>query len=256
VLQASHAARDPATGEHTPAARRALERTASELRLLQIMFWAHMCNKKTLGVLQTEEGLLRLEERQVLSAAQREGLSAAPPGRRHDLVLQWLSSRLVALQRPQDKVAERAAEARGGAADVALNPSSYDFERRFDDQCIELREQCHMLQTDKVGPQPHAPSLQPHAPSLQPHAPSPQPHAPSPQPHAPSLQPHAPSLQPRAPSLQPRAPSLRVHASSLQLDCLLLTTQGGADATGVPAPGPATGGLTHRAHRARALPQG
>lgn len=228
MLQASHAARDPATGEHTPAARRALERTASELRLLQIMFWAHMCNKKTLGVLQTEEGLLRLEERQVLSAAQREGLSAAPPGRRHDLVLQWLSSRLVALQRPQDKVAERAAEARGGAADVALNPSSYDFERRFDDQCIELREQCHMLQTDKVGPQPHAPSLQPHAPSLEPHA----------------------------PSLEPRAPSLEPHAPSLQPDCLLLTTQGGADATGVPAPGPATGGLTHRAHRARALPQG
>ena len=42
-----------------------------------------------------------------------------------------ISSRLVALQRPQDKVAEKEAEARGGAADVALTPSSYDFERRL-----------------------------------------------------------------------------------------------------------------------------
>ena len=87
------------------------------------------CSAKTLGVLHTEEGLQRLEERRglsnpnpdpsrksnpkpnpdpnpspdpspnpnpnpnqerkVISAAQREGLSAAPPERRHDLVLQW-----------------------------------------------------------------------------------------------------------------------------------------------------------------------
>eukprot|EP00964_Phaeocystis_antarctica_P124758 scaffold88386_cov57-Phaeocystis_antarctica.AAC.1 len=34
-------------------------------------------------------------------------------------------------QMPQDKAAEKEAEARGGAADVALTPSSYDFERRL-----------------------------------------------------------------------------------------------------------------------------
>ena len=41
-------------------------------------------------------------------------------------------------------------------ADVALTPSSYDFERRLDDQTIELRDQCHMLQTDKAGRMPLA----------------------------------------------------------------------------------------------------
>ena len=40
-------------------------------------------------MLQTEEGLQRLEQRHVLSKAQREGLSATSPERRHDLVLQW-----------------------------------------------------------------------------------------------------------------------------------------------------------------------
>ena len=58
-------------------------------------------------------------------------------------------------------MAEKEAEARGGAADVAINPSSYDFERRFDDQTIELRDQCHMLQTDKVGLQPACDHLRP-----------------------------------------------------------------------------------------------
>ena len=89
-------------------------------------------------------------------------------------------------------MAEKEAEARGGAADVAINPSSYDFERRFDDQTIELRDQCHMLQTDKVGLQPAcnrpATGMRPPAPSLQP--------------HASSLQPHASSLQAR---VQPAA---------------------------------------------------
>ena len=40
-------------------------------------------------MLQSEEGLQRLEERHVLSKAQHDGLSATPPERRHDLVLQW-----------------------------------------------------------------------------------------------------------------------------------------------------------------------
>ena len=34
--------------------------------------------------------------------------------------------------------------------------SSYDFERRFDDQTIELRETCHKLSTDKAGRMPLA----------------------------------------------------------------------------------------------------
>ena len=137
-----------------------------------------------------------------------------------------ISSRLVALQRPQDKVAEKEAEARGGAADVAINPSSYDFERRFDDQTIELRDQCHMLQTDKVGLQPACDHLRP----------------------------ACNRMHPACNRMRPAYNRMRP-ARSLTL---LLATYlpGGADATGVPAPGPVTGGLAHRAHRARTLPQG
>lgn len=156
LLQSTHAARDPSSGEHTPAARRSLEQTASELRLLQIMFWSHMLETKTLGILQTAEGLSRMEERGLISTSQHAALSATPRERRHDLILQLLAARLVALQRPQDRVAEAEAVAAGGFADVALTPSSYDFERRLDDVTMDLREACHVLTTDKAGRMPLA----------------------------------------------------------------------------------------------------
>eukprot|EP00964_Phaeocystis_antarctica_P124759 scaffold88386_cov57-Phaeocystis_antarctica.AAC.2 len=64
------------------------------------------------------------------------------------------------------------------------------------------------------------------------------------------------SQQPRA--IQPAAACVQLRIACVQPAPSLLAThhQGGADAAGLPAPGPAPGGLAHRAHRARALPQG
>jgi len=147
LLQSTHAARDTA-GALTSAARHSLDRTASELRLLQIMFWASICRSKTIGLLHTPEGMRGLVERRVMSPAQYACLIALPECDRYEEVLRWVASRLVATQGAQ---AEDAA-----VAELEITRGSYDFERRLDDQTLELRDACHMLQTDLAGRMPLA----------------------------------------------------------------------------------------------------
>jgi len=146
LLQSTHAARD-AAGSITTVARQALDRTASELRLLQIMFWGSICRGKTVGLVHTDEGMQRLLERGVMSREQHDLLVPLNYTDRYEEVLRWIAARLVAMQGRDKAAPERSPQ---------LEPGSYDFERRFDDQTIELRDQCDLLQTDMAGRMPLA----------------------------------------------------------------------------------------------------
>jgi len=142
LLLSTHCTREEAAqGQpRTAEAQLLLEQTASELRLLHALFWARL--DKSLSSLHSGLGLQRLAERGLISESQRAALGEIRPAHLHDAVLQWLSSRLV---RKQGKHEHSCAAVSG-----------YDFERRFDDQCLELRLHCHLLSTDRDGLMPFA----------------------------------------------------------------------------------------------------
>jgi len=106
LLCATHVARQP-SGELTPEARQFLKDMARELWLMHMLFWSDVCYRRSeqfgasIRVLLSVPALDRLLERGLLNEREHATLLAAdlPPSRWYLVVLEWLTSRLVAARR-------------------------------------------------------------------------------------------------------------------------------------------------------------
>lgn len=143
-LVSSFAARDD-EGNYTPDARKLLEDTARNVRLLHIIFWSGLDD--SLSSLRTPEGIKRLVQRGVLTEREEQTLiaSGARSTKRHEVVLQWILLRVLTSGGGTEGKAGNGAIAGGGG-----------FEGSFCDTCKQLRAACGTVPDQMVERMPLA----------------------------------------------------------------------------------------------------
>ena len=141
-LTSTFAARDE-NGDYTPGARKVLDDTARNVRLLHILFWAGI--DESLSPLRSDEGLQRLSQRGVLNERELHTLKAsgARPTKRHEVVLQWILVRM---------------STAGGGSGCEDRPvlGGAGFEQSMCETCKQLRAACGTVPDQMVERMPLA----------------------------------------------------------------------------------------------------
>lgn len=144
MMTAAFAERN-ADGAYTPAARKLLEDTARNVRLLHILYWAGLDG--SLSSLRTAAGLDRLVQRGVMTEREQQTLIASGlrSTKRHEVVLQWILYRVLSSGGGSEGKAGNGAMLGGGG-----------FEGSFADTCKQLRAACGTVPDQMVERMPLA----------------------------------------------------------------------------------------------------